>query len=303
MNILLHLRLKLFSFIKKEIDQRRYRIWRVRGLIRLYYFAYRILKPKGIVLAEAQGFKLYVNTLDDVIAPEIMVYGFHEKDETELFKKIVKPSMVVIDIGANMGYYSLLAAKLVGDKGKIYAFEPDPINYNLLVDNIKINQFTNIVPIQKAVSNKIGKIKLFLDKENFGGHTLSHKNIQTKQNGFLEVETTTIQDFLKGEGNIKVDLIKMDVQGSEGLVIEKAFEIIMKNNLKILMEFWPSGLLSLGTDPVELLQRLQNYGFAMNVVESQGELCEIRDIMVISKLCESKNFINLFLEKKRNYSV
>lgn len=292
-------RLKGFALVKRAIDRRRDLICRFPGLMRLYYYAYRILKPRGVVLAEAQGLKMYVNAADDVIAPEILAYGFHEKYETELLKKIIKPSMVFVDIGANIGYYSLVAAKLVGQSGKVYAFEPDPINYSLLLSNIETNHFTNIVPIQKAVSNQAGSVKLVLDRGNFGAHTLSESNIQTERRGFVEVEAITLDAFFKAEGNSTVDFIKMDVQGSEGRVIEKAHHILKHNDLKILMEFWPQGLRNMGTDPVELLEKLQGYDFSIRLL-LQEKTQEEKNVARIVEIGERQGYVNLFLEKRRS---
>ena len=291
------LRLRMFSFIKKEIDARRDQIQRLPGLMRLYHYAYRILKPRGIILTETQDLRMYVHAADDVITPEILAYGVHEEDETELFKKIIKPSMVIVDIGANIGYYSLLAAKLVGEKGKVYVFEPDPLNYNLLVANIETNHFTNIIPIQKVVSNKAGKVKFFLDKGNFGAHTLSEKNIQTERNGYIEADAITLDGFFKGEKENKVDFIKMDVQGAEGLVIEEALEIIKHNDLKIMMEFWPQGLRNLGTDPLTLLKALHDYGFTIRVMR-KDEMHELKKIALVMEVAEEKRYVNLLLEKR-----
>jgi FkbM family methyltransferase len=82
-----------------------------------------------------------------------------------LFKGIVKEGMVVVDIGANIGYYTLIAAKLVGKSGIVYVFEPMPSNYECLCKNIEVNGYTNVVLIQKAVSNKYGIAKVWFEKD------------------------------------------------------------------------------------------------------------------------------------------
>ena len=72
--------------------------------------------------------------------------------------------MTVVDIGANYGSYTLIASTLVGNDGKVYAFEPELGNYDILVKNIEMNGCTNVTPIRKAVSNKQGKVRLYVDK-------------------------------------------------------------------------------------------------------------------------------------------
>ena len=244
---------------------------------------------------------MYVNTEDDGIAPEILAYGFYEEYETELFKKLIKPSMVVLDIGANIGYYSLIAAKLVGARGKVYAFEPDPLNYQLLLANIEANHFTNIIPIQRIVSNKSGKTKLFKDRGSWGCHTLCERNILTAGNGYLEIEAITLDEFFKDKRDSKVDFIKMDVQGAEGLILERSFEILRHNDPIILMEFWPNGLRNLKADPLRVLQDLHHLNYSIKVIvhDVAQEIGGLEHIVAIAET--TKGYVNLLLEKRLSF--
>jgi FkbM family methyltransferase len=276
-------------------------IGKIPGILRLYNLIYKILYPKGIILIDIQGSKMYVNTQDKGLVPSLLVYGVYEKYESELFKKLIKPGMLVVDIGANIGYYSLIAAKLVGNNGRVYAFEPEPNNYNLLVKNIKINNLANIIPIQKAVSNKRGNIKLFLDKVNLAAHSFSENNIPIQKEGFVEVEALTLDEFFENTTkNSKVDFIKLDTQGAEGLVVEGSTGILSSNNLKIVMEFWPYGLKNMGTDPLRLLHKLQNFGFRIKLIDEVSQCMKDIEIMeIVRRYGDAKNtdYINLFLEK------
>jgi tRNA G37 N-methylase Trm5 len=85
--------------------------------------------------------------------PLQMVNGAWERDTVRLFERILRAGDVVVDIGAHVGYFTLIAARSVGPEGRVYAFEPDPENYALLVRNIELNGYQNIMPIQKAVWN------------------------------------------------------------------------------------------------------------------------------------------------------
>ncbi len=111
----------------------------------------------GQILISCQGCKFYVNPMDVGIVPHLLADGVYEPRTTEVFKCLLKPGMVVVDIGANFGYYALIAAQFVGSTGKIYACEPEPNNFRLLLNNIKINGFSNVAPLQIALSNRKGQ--------------------------------------------------------------------------------------------------------------------------------------------------
>lgn len=274
----------------------------IPGVKSIYGHFYKIVDPKGIIEITIQGNKMYVNSQDKVIVPQLLTQGVWEKYETELLSSSVKRGDVILDIGANFGYFSIMAAKLVGNEGKVYAFEPEPDNYQLLIKNIKLNGYTNIIPIQKAVSNRNGKLKLYLDKINWGGSSFSEDNILPQKEGFIEVETTNLDDFFQNEvKDSRVSFIKLDVEGAEGLVLEGADKILQNNDLKILMEFWPYGLRNLGTDPYKLLKNLHEYGLKIQLIDEKNETVKEEGIQKIIKICESTSNgmgqVNLLLEK------
>jgi FkbM family methyltransferase len=255
---------------------------------------YSFFKPKGIIKIRIQSNLMYLDTQDDVIFKELVTYGVYERQETELVKKLIKPGMAILDIGANIGYYTLIFAKLIGQRGVVYAFEPDPNNCNILALNLKQNNFSNVILIQKAISNKKEKVKLFIDEVNLGAHSFSENNIQLKKGGFIETETMTLDSFFKNRN--RVDFIKIDTQGAEGLVIEGATELKKRNNLKILMEFWPFGLKNLKTSPERLLETLKDFGFKIRVLDDKENYTG-EDVERIMQIAESKFHINLFLYK------
>lgn len=287
-------RLKLFGVAKRTIDERRAK--GIPGLLRLLRYAYRVFKPRGIVLTETQGFKMYLDTTDDVMTPEILVYGVHEPNETESIRNVLRPGMTVLDIGANTGYYSLLAANVVGNQGRVYAFEPEPHNFWLLTENIRLNQLTNIIAIQKAISDKTGKMKLYKDRWNFGAHTAAENNIEVEQGTCIEVDTITLDDFCAAEDIRQVDYIKVDVQGSEGLVFQHAGTLLRNRALKILMEFWPHGLRNLGTEPGSLLELFRKHHFDFCVLGDTGS-DESSGTDELVRRAEREKHVSLLLEK------
>ncbi len=131
----------------------------------------------------------------------------YEADHVKLCKEIIKKGDVVIDIGANIGYYSVLFSKLVGRKGRVYAFEPLPKNFSLLLKNLKVNNCSNVSAFNCAVSSTNGIATFRYNKRYLGGGSLSYKEEHTDS---FEVMTIKLDDFIK-----KADFVKMDIEGHE----------------------------------------------------------------------------------------
>jgi FkbM family methyltransferase len=261
----------------------------------IHGFFYHHLKPVGIVLIDVQGSKMYVDSRDIGVAPFLLEWGFYEKYETALFKRLVKKGMAVVDVGANVGYYTLLAAHLVGDEGKVFAFEPDPYNFDLLCKNIELNGFRNVIPVRKAVSSKSGKRKFFLDKNNLGGHSLSEANVRTGAS--ITVEATSLDDYFKNT-DYKVDVIKMDVQGLEMEVLEGMTNMINRNdNLKIITEFWPMGIRNSGSSPMGFLNKLIECGFGLYQI---GQYVELINVDYLLRMCSDEKFATLLCRRSGN---
>ena len=232
------LKLTLFSAYKKILTSRYGRTLRYAPGAN---FLFGLLWPYENTI-EVQGSKMYVNIYDKdpIMRRTFRAYaleGVHEESTTILFKKVVKEGDVVVDLGANIGYFSLLAAKLVGKKGKVYSFEPEPRNYNYLLKNIELNGYDNVFATQKAVGEEAGKVKLYICPYDTGHHTINqyggikeyesvYKYDSTEdKKEFVEVEKVSLDDFFKDRTQ-QIDVIKMDVEGAEMLALSGMNRII-----------------------------------------------------------------------------
>jgi len=261
------------------------KLGRFRPLILLYGFFYHFLRPRGLILIVTQGSRMYVASHDVGVTPYLLEWGTYEQYETALFRRLVCEGMVVVDVGANIGYYTLLAAQLVGAQGRVFAFEPDPYNYGMLCKNIELNKYRNVVPVEKAVFAESGKRQLFLDKRNLGGHSLSAANVG--EGGVLMVEATSLDDYFENS-NCKIDVVKIDVQGSELDVLEGMRKTIDRcGSLKIITEFWPVGLRNCGHDPRAFLERLIELGFRLYLVGERVELVSVSTLL--ESCCDGKS--------------
>lgn len=237
----------------------------------IYQFVYKKLKPNGIVgIITAENHKMFVDSRDTGMAPYFIMHGDFIPDEAGVLKKILKPGMVFIDVGANIGYFSLIAAKLVGDSGKVFAFEPDENNFFLLQKNINANRYKNIIAVKKAVSDKVGTAKFYLEKENLCAHSLMPKiNCD-----FIEIETIFLDEYFK---NKKINVVKIDVEGMEPAVLSGMEKLIKVNeSMAMITEYYPKAILNAGYSPKDYLESLKKNGFQLvNFGNQSGKLVNI----------------------------
>ena len=224
--------------------------------------------------------------------------GKFERDTRILFENILHPGMQVIDLGAYIGYFSLVAAKCVGKTGKIYAFEPDPTNYDLLAKNIHANKYENIiVPSQKAVSNQSGAYPLFLSDKDGTGSSLFGAPAVGKNK--VVVDTISLDKYLEIQGWPPIHLIKMDVEGAEKAALDGMKQLALRNpGLKLIMEFSLPNQVAAGVKPEVLFSTLVGLGFHIFSVIEEGQHPLRLPQDIPSVVQKAKNgCINIFCEK------
>ena len=240
---------------------------------------------------------MFLNPRDEIITQCLFRNRIWEPLETDLAKSEIKKGNTVLDIGANIGYYTLIFAKLVGDEGRVFAFEPDPKNFALLKKNVEINGYKNVILLQRGVSNRTGKTKLYLCEDNSGDHRI----YDTKDGRrLIEIETVRLDDYFKDYGT-EIDFIKMDIQGAEPLAIEGMAGLLNRNQIfKIASEYYPAGIKRCGKDHEEYLRSLISYGFKLHFINTSKNKIEPLDISaVLGSLTPEKDYVDLFCVKKR----
>ncbi|MBI5305975.1 FkbM family methyltransferase [Candidatus Wolfebacteria bacterium] len=195
--------------------------------------------------------------------------GTYELEKQKLFEKVVKKGNVVYDIGANVGFYSLLAAEIVGPLGKVFSFEPAPRNVFYLKKHIKINKFNNVVVIEAAVSDKKGEFSFFEYESNASG--------RLSEEGQLKVASVILDDLLKDGKILPPNVLKIDVEGAEFLVLKGA-----KN---ILNKYHPIVLLALDSHKTreDCLNLLLSFGYEILPIGS-------KDLRTTQEIIAKKNF-------------
>ncbi|MEE9606625.1 MAG: FkbM family methyltransferase [Myxococcota bacterium] len=272
------------------------------GLARRHALLSRAQRSVTTLQVEGVGeFPLFLNPDDPVITTLILARRGWEANETYWFSRSVGPGDTVVDVGANIGYYTVLGALLVGDSGHVYAFEPDPESFAFLERNVRLNGLHNVTLEQKALSNRPGQIRLFLSERNKGDHRIFDAPDEERES--IEIEAVTLDDYLRGRGD-EVDFIKVDTQGAEAVIVEGMQRLLASNNhVRMAMEFSPWLLEQFGNDPAELLATLQAHGFRffdigtgrarVGLMEPVNPIWLLRNFPGDSK----KQFTNVYLTK------
>lgn len=290
----------LFRKVRKLLEGKG--LERLPGSMALHDFLFWHLWSQESIV-EIQGSKMYMNP-DNLpkrfkrTFRSYIISGIWEELTTEMFRKVIKKGDIVVDLGTNIGYFTLLTSRLIGNEGRVYAFEPEPVNYSLLVKNIEMNGYKNIIPVQKAVSNTTGKVRLFIDNEDSGAHTILPNN--TKQE-FVEIESITLDDYF-GDKKHPINVVKMDVEGAEMAALSGMDRIIKENeNLKMFVEFYSPGIRRSGNSPEEFARRLlEDYHFSILAIgdyRKNKEYLRINNVNELINFCKGEKTVNLFLEK------
>lgn len=220
------------------------------------------------------GFDITLD-LGDYIQRSMFLRTF-EPHETSLFAARLRPGMVVVDVGANVGYYSLLAASLVGPDGIVYAFEPSPMVFDRLSTTVLRNSIAQISVLNTGVGESSGSIDLYVPLTE-GNHTPTM--VPNDGGQAVSVAITTLDEFFAERGSARIDLLKIDVEGFEPDVIRGADGLLRSGRIAaILCEFNDHWLGRRGTSSDDLYAMIRGYGFQECGIQYQAGV-ELQNLM------------------------
>jgi FkbM family methyltransferase len=212
------------------------------------------------VIRKVNGSWMLLSRKEMGIHRDLLLHGKREVMPTDYLMKgeIVKEGDIVLDIGANIGYYVLIESKLVGEAGKVYAVEPVSKNLDLLMKNIKLNNRENIEVFHLAMDKKNGRSKVYISEES----NLSSMKINSGRNiiGEEEIDVLKVDTFL--EGKETPNFIRMDVEGYEYNII-KGMKETLKKDIKLFIEI--HGHLLTKDQSNEIVDKLKENNFNVDV--------------------------------------
>jgi FkbM family methyltransferase len=223
-----------------------------------------LLRERGR-LARVHGhtLELHETAADRWVSAPLAAGLDYEPYQTRLALEAVRPGDRVLDLGANLGYYTLLLARRVGPAGRVYAVEPDPGNLALLRANVARHGYANVTVVDKAASDRAGPARLYKSGDNQGDHRL-YEGDEARPS--VAVEAVRLDDVLPGAAPLA--LVKMDVQGAEGRALAGMRDLLERSpGVRLLLEFWPWGLARAGTPAAAVLTDLEALGFSFGLID------------------------------------
>lgn len=188
--------------------------------------------------------------------------GFYEPEEEAWYRQHVHAGHVVVEVGANIGYFTVMLARAVGETGRVISYEPDPTLNGILRENVARNGYAMVEVRQSAVADQRGVLNFYRSRKSQGDNRLFTHG---RDGGVLNVDAVTLDEDL-AELGVRVDLLKMDIQGAEPLAL-RGYEQTLEScpPRRMLIEFWPHGLAGMGEDPRAFVAQIFDAGYEIQL--------------------------------------
>lgn len=236
------------------------------------------------------------------VSRQIREQGVWEPYESQLVYQLLQPGQCFVDVGANIGYFTLLAAQKVGRQGQVFAFEPEPRNYRLLCENVMLNALQQqVIAVEAGLSDQERSACLHLHPDNLGDHQL---------HAAAELERELVEVFLYNGSDYlsrfisRIDMLKVDTQGSEYQVIEGLMPLLQASHpgLKIIIELTPFSLRAAGSRGAALISLLETLQLPMAIIDHIEHRLAPCDAFALRDWCDNvdsspqdEGFINILV--------
>ena len=245
----------------------------VLNLIRQYFFK----KPLSVVVDDFDDDVTINLRLNEHMQSQIFWYGYYSRDILLVLRSLLRPGMVVIDAGANIGEITLVAAKLVGASGNVYAFEPLPEIAGELSKNVHLNDFTQVSIQKKGLSDEPGEKDIFRASSDFDDGS-KHEGLATlypsekRATKAGKISLVTLDDFCEQVDIKHLNLIKMDIEGAELPALRGGMKTLRRFMPYLIIEVQQETASQAGYNAADILALLQPIGYRFDVIGRKGRL-------------------------------
>lgn len=252
------------------------KIFNIINLIVDYRFKNNGNKP---VLLQ-NNIRMILNAEDFQISKSIFQNRYYSYDILLFLNYFSSFSKVFIDIGSNIGYFTLMIGSHHYKDLKLIAIEPDPINFSFLKKNVEFNNL-NVDLHQVAISDVNGTSDFYINKSNFGAHSLMNYNKEFNKS--IKVKTQRLDDLFENYNFQEPILIKIDIEGFEFKAMKSA-ENLLKKDCIIISEFTPQSYTKIGQDPKEYLSFMKQNGYKIYDLKSKKSIIDKEDFSKLEKI-------------------
>jgi FkbM family methyltransferase len=204
---------------------------------------------------------LQINLYKDSMLSKMIYKGF-EKEELEFVKSVLNEGDVFIDVGANIGLYTLIASRRVGNTGKVISFEPSPVSFKRLNENIVLNNLENTDSRNIGLSNQIGTLKFHMSNNGYDAwDSFAYTSATDKSLKNIDVPVSTLDSEISGIEKEKIKLIKIDVEGWEKFVLNGAKDILTQYAPLLMIEFTEENTFNAGYSVHEIYDIMKDWGY------------------------------------------
>jgi len=249
-----------------------------------------------LLVRTQSGQLLMCNSQDIQLTPELLYRRVWEPALTAFYTQNIKAGMKYLEIGANIGYFTVLASALVGHTGRVHAFEPETTAFDLLKVNCRLNHYSYLCELsQLALSDAEGPRTLHRFDHNFGSSSLSELPEKLlaefcEEPSLQSVECTTLDTYYRNR-DIVFDFVKVDAEGAEPLIFSGAQDFLCRcthNTTIFAVEFNPQAIKGLGQDGTQFVDRLLQSGFFVWQLSDKGEMRRVADPGELDTWCNAE---------------
>lgn len=251
------------------------------GLPRIAEFIRKIQAkrhPNAEVVIDDLGGGKFTCRIGEHMGSQIYWRGAYSGSQLKVLATLLQTGGVFVDLGANQGEFTVFAANLVGERGRVFAFEPSPVMQQRLLNNVSLNGFVQVCIEPMAVADKPGSLTLFTPTEAYEDGTTHdglptlYAKTNTAATSAIDVEVTTLDDWQRSRNVARVDVIKMDIEGAELPALQGGIDLIQRFRPFLIIELNEVTSLAAGYTMHDLAAWLLAQNYELHLIEDGGSL-------------------------------